>query len=78
MHAKKRAEQRYGVTLNRHGLRDLVEDIRSGRAQFVERQSNRITLWFVQLGDKTARAVYDKQRGTIVTFLPLEERSEAA
>ncbi len=71
VHAKKRALERFGVTLNRHQLRSVVESIRSGRALFLERQSLARTLWLVDLLGQPARAVYGKSRGEIVTFLPV-------
>jgi hypothetical protein len=76
-HAKRRAFERYGVELNRHQLRELADLIRTGKAEFVEKQSHRVSVFRVPIGDTTARVVYDRQRKTIVTFLP-PERSEAA
>lgn len=72
MHAKRRALERYGITLNRHDMRALVELIQSGRTEFVEHQSHRVSVHRVPLGTQMARVVYDRQRQTIVTFLPPE------
>ena len=39
--------------------------------RFVERQSQRVTVWDILLNGITLRAVYDSHRGRIVTFLPI-------
>ena len=44
-HAKRRALQRYSLILNRQDLDDIVSKIKSRDAEFVERQSNRVTIW---------------------------------
>lgn len=49
-----------------------MRDIRNGNAKFVERQSLRLTVWDVKLGDAMARVIYDSIRKQLVTFLPSE------
>ena len=71
-HAKQRALQRYGWQFNRHDLNLLAKRIQRGDARFVEKQSNRVTVWDIDINGETARVVYDKLRGQIVTFLPKE------
>jgi hypothetical protein len=73
-HAKRRAAERYGLELNRHDMRTLVEQIQHGDAEFIERQSLRVSVWWVTVGGKRCRVVYDRLRKTIVTFLPEEPR----
>jgi hypothetical protein len=46
------------------------KDGRWARVSFVGRQSLRVTIWDILLPDRTLRAVYDKTRGRMVTFLP--------
>lgn len=69
-HAKRRIRERYGISVNRHQLRDIAEQIRQGRALFVERQSNRVTRWVVEYQGKKILVIYDSLRGNVVTALP--------
>ena len=73
IHAKRRAEQRFGLTLNRRDMRQIVLNIQSGDvelARFISRQSNRVTLWNVRWDGNWYRVVYDTTRGTLVSVLP--------
>ena len=71
IHAK-----RFGLELNRHDLDAFVQAIRKPdpeRAQFIASQSNRVKIWKVRLttdGKQWAVVAYDKQRRSIITFLP--------
>jgi hypothetical protein len=71
VHAKRRAYERYGLTLNRLDLRGMVQQIQGGRAVFVERESLRLTRWIVVVHDLHVTVVFDAQRHAIVTCLPL-------
>lgn len=73
IHAKRRAEQRFGLTLNRRDMRQIVLNIQSRNpelAQFVSRTSNRVTLWRIYWDGGWYKVVYDTNRGTLVSFLP--------
>lgn len=70
VHAKRRFVERAGVELTKALRRNLVASIRSGKAEFVERQSHRVTLFRVPVGAEKRVVVYDKTRGEIVTLLP--------
>lgn len=72
IHAKRRASERYGLTLNRHEMRGIVTQIRRGKAKFLSRESNRLTHWIAKIHGNDTRIVYDSERHTIVTFLPPE------
>jgi hypothetical protein len=72
-HARKRAMERYGIDLSRAKQEEIIGLIKANKAQFVEKQSNRITVFRVVLDDKMFRVVYDKQRKSLVTVLPQEE-----
>jgi hypothetical protein len=76
IHAKKRAFERYGIVLNRPVLNGIIQDIQNNRATFIEKQSNAKSFWFVMVGEQKCRVVYDKNRKTISTFLPLETKEE--
>jgi hypothetical protein len=81
IHAKRQALRRYNVTLTSEDLSHLVNTIRRGRALFVARKSLRVSCWKVAHEDLEMVVLYDKQRRTIVTFLPpdcWEVRTSAA
>jgi len=69
-HTKKRAEERYGVSLNKYARREIVQMIQSNQAEFVAKHSNNRTLWKVPYQNETLNVVYDKQRQTLCTVLP--------
>ena len=73
VHAFNRCAQRNGVLLTDIELESMCKSIRNQEATFIKRQSNRVTIWDVDLAngtDKTVRVVYDKRTKQIVTFLP--------
>ena len=76
IHAKRRLEERFGLTINRHQMRELVQQIHAGRAEHLETQSNRISIKAIMLNDRKIAVVYDCSRQTIVTFLPQEALEE--
>ena len=65
------AMQRYGLRITKSAAQDIVNKIQHGKARFIEKQSNRVSVWEVSDDDgNPMRIVYDKLRHTIVTFLP--------
>lgn len=68
-HAKMRASERFGINFSKQIHDEVIKTIQDGKAKFVEKQSNRITLFDVLVEGKECRVVYDKERKTIVTFL---------
>lgn len=73
-HAKRRAFERYGMSLNRKDIDEMVHQIQSGKAIFIEKQSIRVSKFAVVVRDTKMVAIYDKVRKTIVTVLPVAER----
>lgn len=71
-HAMRRFSSRFDYDISEKEYQKLISKIQSGKAEFIDRQSNRISRWKVRLGDITAIAVYDKNRKSIVTFLTTE------
>jgi hypothetical protein len=71
-HAKQRAEERYGLNLNKHARHEIVQMIQTNQAEFVGKESNNRTLWRVQYQDQSLNVVYDKARSTMCTVLPKE------
>jgi len=71
-HAKKRAEERYGLNLNHQDRAAIVNMIQTNEAEFVAKQSNNRTLWRVPYQDQSLNVVYDKARNSMCTVLPKE------
>src|SRR5271156_5148513 len=71
-HAKLRAEERYGLNLNKEARNEIVNLIQTNQAEFVGKQSNTRTLWRVNYQAQSLNVVYDKARSTMCTVLPKE------
>lgn len=69
-HAKRRAAERYNVVVSSDDLKTVVQRIQSGRCTLLQKQSNRVSLFDVDIHGTVYRVVYDKKRHSIVTFLP--------
>lgn len=69
IHAKKRAFQRTGHRCGLDTLNKFVKLIQNGEAEFIDRQSNNRTRWFVKYAERKIAVVYDKQRKSIITVL---------
>lgn len=71
-HAAIRLWQRYGIKYHKELQRLFAEQIRGNEASFVRRDSLSRVVWDLTYNGEVIRAVYDKPRGCIVTFLPKE------
>jgi len=72
-HAKRRARERYGLNLRQHEYDELVRRIKNNiDCRFLQRQSNRVSLFAIKMDGNWLPVVYDKQRHTVVTILPPE------
>jgi len=67
IHAKRRALERFGIDLN---TEELVQEIQQQKLQFLEKQSNRVALFYKLLENIPIVLVYDKMRKQIVTVMP--------
>lgn len=76
-HAVRRFAQRHGEFVGQDRFLEMVHSIQEGRATFIEKQSNRVSVFDVALGEKIVRVVYDKHRKTIVTALPDSARTDS-
>lgn len=65
-HFFRRSIERVGVLLNE---KELIRKIQNNELEFVERQSNRVTVFRYEYNGKKYRLVYDKNRKQIVTIL---------
>lgn len=82
LHAIKRAEERLQQTWTLEDVAICVNRIRSdqkekwakykGTAVLLRRQSRRVSIWAVRHRDVWSPMVYDRDRKTIVTILPIE------
>ncbi len=72
-HAFRRSRERVEGKITQNDYVQIIKMIQTGKACFLERQSNRVTLWILVYRDEPVRVVYDKVRSQVVSFLPIEE-----
>jgi len=70
IHAKRRAVERYGSELSNSKLNEICKSIQSNKGTFLGRSSHRTTIWEVNYNNIVYKVVYDKNRKSIVSFLP--------
>ena len=61
-----RTLQRVGQVLNQ---KELIWKIQNGELEFIERQSNRVSLFRYVINGTAYKIVYDRQRKQVVTIL---------
>jgi predicted adenine nucleotide alpha hydrolase (AANH) superfamily ATPase len=86
IHFKNRVLERYGLNVNRHLYKEMVDLMKRGKGVFIEKQSSRTSVYFLYLEGKEAqeaaavgtkiKVVYDNKRKTLVTALPMEDAKE--
>lgn len=69
-HAKKRAKERYDLSLTNEDLNALVKLIQNNKGIFVKRMSLNRTMFLVEYKNQNLKVVYDKARHAVVTLLP--------
>lgn len=69
-HARNRASQRYGLSLNRTDLESIGRLITHGHSPLLSRASGRVATYLVQYRGQRMPVVYDEIRSTVVTVLP--------
>lgn len=76
-HARRRFRERFGVALDQDLEVQITRAItgkgnhpRVGGATFVERQSQRVTKWLIEITGTPIPIIYDEQRNQLVTALP--------
>lgn len=65
-HFQRRSLERIGVLLDE---KELVKKIQNNELEFIERQSNRVTVFRYERNGELYRLVYDKIRKQIITIL---------
>ncbi len=78
IHAKKRAKQRYNISLNAGSYKALIKLVHNQKAQTLYRQSLRISIKMIEYENKTLYFVYDNKRKKIVTFLTEDQLDKKA
>lgn len=71
-HARGRYEERFGQELTHEEYADAVAQIQNNKGWFLEKQSNRVTVWCVMVNGEDAVAIYDKKTYQVRTFYTLE------
>ncbi len=74
-HTQRRASQRYGFTIGPKIYDELCHKIKNDSKDecvFLEKQSNRVSMWAVKVEGQWVPVIYDKERHSIATFLPIE------
>ncbi len=74
IHAQRRALERYDLEYTNELKEGIIAKIMNGNAAFVDRQSNRVSIFDVEVQGKSVRVVYDKQRKNIASFIPKEQK----
>ena len=78
IHAKVRADERYGIGMNDVNRNKFVEVIQGNSSAFVERQTNTKSIHYILFSKghilDCAKVIYDKKRQEIVTFLPRDKK----
>ena len=77
-HARRRLAERFGIRITNAELDALANNIRQGIGECLGRQSNRVTIWKIELEGRLMKCAYDKRTKEIVTFMPMDYRDGAA
>lgn len=72
IHARRQFRRRRNIDFTSELHHQVVEMISThdARARFLEKQSNRVSVWEVPVSGISCRVVYDRKRRNIVTVLP--------
>lgn len=66
-HFKRRCYERVGMLLDEE---QLVQDIQNKKLKFLEKQSNRVSIYSLNINEKEYRLAYDKHRHQCITIMP--------
>lgn len=75
-HAKLRFRQRAGLSLTPEIHKQFLNQIWNRQAEFVEKQSCRVSIFLVTYDNQKLKVAYDKDRKLIITCLPACEEHE--
>lgn len=71
IHTKRRALERFGITLTTLDIKRIVKNIQDSKYEFLCRDSHRVSKWKVDLNGQTVCAVYDRDRKNLITVMPM-------
>ena len=69
MHVKRRFLERFGIELSRKKRLQIIDEIQSGRATFIEKESTRVSLFDVSIEHQVVRVAYDRLRKELITAM---------
>jgi hypothetical protein len=72
MHFKKRAKERYGLTVNRWMHQEMIRLIEANSAEVVVKQSTERTLYKITYFNQELFVIYDHKDQKLITALPPE------
>ena len=75
-HAKRRMVERFGIPVGDETLRQVVLAIQQGKAEFHDKQSNRVTRWHTEIHGMRVLVCYDKNTKEIITILRPGDESQ--
>lgn len=73
IHAKRRAEERYGTVLTTSDLTAIRSCIQNGQSQFLGQISNSRSVHVVEYEGTHYQVVYHNKSKSILTFLPVRQ-----
>ena len=68
-HFLRRVKERFGLYLKDNDIHNIIQMITTGNADFIEKQSNRVSIHQVEYQGTIMHVCYDRQRGELVTAL---------
>lgn len=71
-HSQRRASERLGIEMGNATYQRVITDIQSGKAKALMKQSNRVTLFEVEMQGVACVVAYDKLRKSLATVLTRE------
>lgn len=74
LHCKRRALERFNLSLNHKDMAEMAKLIQTQKAEFIRKRSNRITLWRMNYRGNEMTVVYDNKRHAVVSMF--QQRKE--
>jgi isopentenyldiphosphate isomerase len=68
-HAKQRFQERFGIDLSPAKRLEIVGRIRNRKATFILHQTNRVSLWDIDMDHQVIRVAFDRNRQEIITAM---------
>ena len=69
-HFRQRLYERYGLLISNESVNKLCQQIKNSQFTILEKQTNRIRKYLMVVNVIEVVAIYDRQRGMLVTALP--------